>query len=148
MTLIKCAECGKSISDKATVCPNCGVPIIAKKYCTECGKEISDKATSCPNCGCPVEYDNRVTNNNISNTIDRSEQYNVMGISGFVTSMVSLLLNFWGIVGIVAVILSTVGLTQIRNTNEKGKGLAITGIVVGSISVVYGFITLMLLATQ
>ena len=62
--------------------------------------------------------------------------------------MVSLLLNFWGIVGIVAVILSTVGLTQIRNTNEKGKGLAITGIVVGSISVVYGFITLMLLATQ
>lgn len=23
--------------------------------CTECGKEISDKATSCPNCGCPIE---------------------------------------------------------------------------------------------
>ena len=22
--------------------------------CPECGKEISDKATSCPNCGCPV----------------------------------------------------------------------------------------------
>lgn len=22
--------------------------------CTECGKEISDKATTCPNCGCPV----------------------------------------------------------------------------------------------
>ncbi len=22
--------------------------------CTECGKEISDKAVSCPNCGCPV----------------------------------------------------------------------------------------------
>lgn len=21
--------------------------------CPECGKEISDKATSCPNCGCP-----------------------------------------------------------------------------------------------
>ena len=23
--------------------------------CPECGKEISDKATACPNCGCPVE---------------------------------------------------------------------------------------------
>ena len=23
--------------------------------CPECGKEISDRATSCPNCGCPVE---------------------------------------------------------------------------------------------
>ena len=22
--------------------------------CPECGKEISDKATSCPNCGCPI----------------------------------------------------------------------------------------------
>lgn len=23
--------------------------------CTECGKEFSDKASSCPNCGCPTE---------------------------------------------------------------------------------------------
>lgn len=23
--------------------------------CPECGKEVSDKATSCPNCGCPIE---------------------------------------------------------------------------------------------
>ena len=23
--------------------------------CTECGKEFSDKATACPNCGCPTE---------------------------------------------------------------------------------------------
>ena len=23
--------------------------------CTECGKEMSDKATVCPNCGCPIE---------------------------------------------------------------------------------------------
>lgn len=24
MALIKCSECGKDISDKASVCPNCG----------------------------------------------------------------------------------------------------------------------------
>lgn len=24
--------------------------------CVECGKEISDKASACPHCGCPVEY--------------------------------------------------------------------------------------------
>lgn len=28
MALIKCTECGKKISDKATNCPNCGCPII------------------------------------------------------------------------------------------------------------------------
>lgn len=27
MALIKCPECGKGISDKATICPNCGYPI-------------------------------------------------------------------------------------------------------------------------
>lgn len=28
MSLIKCTECGKEISDKATVCPNCGLPLV------------------------------------------------------------------------------------------------------------------------
>lgn len=27
MALIKCPECGKEISDKASACPNCGCPI-------------------------------------------------------------------------------------------------------------------------
>ena len=27
MALIQCAECGKSISDKATTCPGCGCPM-------------------------------------------------------------------------------------------------------------------------
>lgn len=30
MALIKCPECGKDISDKATTCPNCGCPIFQK----------------------------------------------------------------------------------------------------------------------
>lgn len=29
MSLIKCKECGKEISNKATVCPNCGCPIVS-----------------------------------------------------------------------------------------------------------------------
>lgn len=28
MALIKCSECGKEISDKASTCPNCGCPVI------------------------------------------------------------------------------------------------------------------------
>lgn len=31
MALIKCAECGKEISNKATTCPNCGCPIEKEK---------------------------------------------------------------------------------------------------------------------
>jgi len=29
MALIKCEECGKEISDKATTCPNCGSPTVS-----------------------------------------------------------------------------------------------------------------------
>ena len=31
MALIKCPECSREISDKATACPNCGCPIINEK---------------------------------------------------------------------------------------------------------------------
>lgn len=31
MSLIKCPECGKEISDEAKVCPNCGKPMVTSK---------------------------------------------------------------------------------------------------------------------
>ena len=37
MSLIKCSECGKEVSDKAKTCPNCGNPIDTKIYCPNCG---------------------------------------------------------------------------------------------------------------
>ena len=38
MALIKCEDCGKEFSDKASACPNCGCPYKNKK--TEEEKEI------------------------------------------------------------------------------------------------------------
>lgn len=35
MALIKCLECSKEISDKATVCINCGCPLESLKYARE-----------------------------------------------------------------------------------------------------------------
>lgn len=35
MALIKCTECGKEISDKATTCPNCGAPVNAEGASTQ-----------------------------------------------------------------------------------------------------------------
>ena len=43
MAMIKCSECGKKISDKATVCPNCGCPIGVIK---EANKKKSKFGTS------------------------------------------------------------------------------------------------------
>lgn len=55
MALIKCNECGKEISDKATQCIHCGCPIEKKVTCSECGNEIEEKDEVCLNCGCPIE---------------------------------------------------------------------------------------------
>lgn len=66
MALIKCPECGKNISDKAIVCPNCGCP---KDYfcsevheelpteqqpdffkCYKCGRNLPVGISECPFC--------------------------------------------------------------------------------------------------
>ena len=55
MSLTKCPECGKEISDKATVCPNCGTPFGEKKFCKFCGEAIDNDCVVCPRCGKQVE---------------------------------------------------------------------------------------------
>ena len=51
MAMIKCPECGHSISDHAPVCPSCGVQIngnIVK--CPECGTDYLKELGACPVC--------------------------------------------------------------------------------------------------
>lgn len=57
MALIKCKECNKDISDKATNCIHCGCPIEIenKCFCEECGKELLTNDKVCSNCGCPTD---------------------------------------------------------------------------------------------
>lgn len=54
---------------------------------------------------------------------DRHERMNSLSIAGFVVAFVA---------NIVGVVLSVIALVQIRRTGERGRGLAIAGIVVGS----------------
>lgn len=45
MALIKCSECGKMVSDKAEVCPNCGNPIKGVEHQTEPETESQPQET-------------------------------------------------------------------------------------------------------
>lgn len=63
MALITCSNCGKEISDKAKVCPQCGQPVLLAPVeaeaaepmiCQECGAEVPAGSECCPNCGCPA----------------------------------------------------------------------------------------------
>lgn len=64
MALIKCKECNKDISDKATICVHCGCPIEKELICIECGNKIDKSDNICKNCGCPIndEKNNQTTN--------------------------------------------------------------------------------------
>lgn len=64
-------------------------------------------------------------------------QSNALALAGFITALCSLLINLGGIVGLVATILSAVGLSQVKEKG-KGKGFAIAGLIIGIISIVYG----------
>lgn len=49
--IIKCPECGHQVSDKAPVCPNCGVEIAGHVVkCSHCGEIYLKEDEVCPNC--------------------------------------------------------------------------------------------------
>lgn len=65
---------------------------------------------------------------------------NGMSIAGFVVSLVTcFIFGFYGLSGIVGIILSAVGRKQAVENNQK-TGLATAGIILGIISAVGGFI--------
>ncbi len=68
MALIKCKECGESISSSAKICPHCGIKINTQT-CPECGKTLKGDESTCPECGCPISKKN--PNNIITENLDK-----------------------------------------------------------------------------
>lgn len=47
-----CTNCGESISQKAEICPKCGIrPFHNKEYCYNCGVKVKEKQEICVQCG-------------------------------------------------------------------------------------------------
>lgn len=84
-------------------------------------------------------------NNNINYPEKQNDSVSGTIIAGFVLGLISWFLNFFGIVGIMAIVFSAIGLSQLSRTNQKGKVLAIIGLVSGIVSVIYTFIIIMTL---
>ncbi|GIT81491.1 hypothetical protein LLS1_31600 [Leifsonia sp. LS1] len=68
-------------------------------------------------------------------TAPGSERWNVLAIVGFVGSF---------FVSLLGIILGFIALSQIRRTGERGRGLAIAGIVIGFVAVVVTVLWLIL----
>lgn len=94
-------------------------------FCPNCGKEIDDKAVVCPNCG--VSTGKNTVTESISNTI---------AIVGFILSF---------FVPIAGLICSIMGHRKSNELNGKGKGLALAGIIISAVSMVFYAIYLVVL---
>ncbi|MGN0622202.1 MAG: DUF4190 domain-containing protein [Porcipelethomonas sp.] len=125
--------------------------------CSNCGKEIRENVSYCPLCGSvqnivtknPTQQNVYATNQNqyTSNTYSNPKKvpFNPMCITGFVIGLVSLFIGIMGIVGIIAVIFSSIGMSQSGQKHQRGKGMAISGLVTGIVSIVYGIFQILFL---
>lgn len=113
-------------------------------YCKNCGSELSEGAKFCMSCGAPIEGTQQENNAAAEVSVstptvadEAKKKYNGLSIAGFIVSLVSFLggpftILFGPIVGIV---LSALGLWQIKKSEQQGKGLAITGIILGALAI-------------
>ncbi|MBE5878085.1 MAG: zinc ribbon domain-containing protein [Lachnospiraceae bacterium] len=82
MALIKCPECGREISDKATLCIGCGFPIKeyledarmsvpSKEMCPYCGSENIDNNGYCDDCGMLIASHSNIAESQNKNEIEK-----------------------------------------------------------------------------
>ena len=114
-------------------------------FCQKCGKEISDDSTFCVFCGSRTNADSACGGSSFgyyANQVKREvNRYNIWSIAGFILAIVPVVIPlgiFSLITGISAIVISSISLKQIKNTGEKGKVLAILGIIFGAVFFLYG----------
>lgn len=127
---------------------------------------MDDNAYVCPSCGAPAGNSNQKPQGN--GVFNQQPQYNGnnmygqsynqngygqrppmngLAIAGMVVGIVGLFLSFWGIIPIVATVLSAFAMKQINQTGVRGKGMAIAGLVMGIIGIVWAVITIAICTT-
>lgn len=89
-------------------------------YCSNCGNQIDDNAVVCIHCGCATP---NAQNNQPA--AQKPTESNTLAIVGFVLSF---------FIAIAGLICSILGLKRVPEYNGNGRGLAIAGIVISSIS--------------
>jgi len=72
---------------------------------------------------------------------------NPMALTGGIIGLASIILNCLGIVAILALIFSIIGLSQINKNGDRGRGWAITGIILGIIGIIWGILVITLWST-
>ena len=101
-------------------------------FCKHCGHEVNERALICPNCGIATDHYTVVAQPAAS-----QQKFNGLALAGMICAIV-------GIIGgdyllclpsLVGLILSIVGMVKVKEYNS-GFGFALTGIIIGAISLI------------
>lgn len=103
-------------------------------FCSKCGRRLEEGQSVCPVCGTAQEPGPVTTN--------------IMAVVGFVLGLISIFIDFFGIIGIIAIVLSVAGYMGCTQHNQKGKGRAIAGIILGLIAAIYAFFNIYALSNM
>ena len=109
--------------------------------CKHCGFETQESFDRCPACGKlqsdPIEQESpTVPEEPVLPQETAVPRLNRMSVVGFALSCSSLVISFFGLNALVGLILSIVGLSELRFTEERGKGFAVAGIALSLISLI------------
>ena len=110
--------------------------------CKKCGTVVDDTAVICPVCGETME--NTATAATEPVVIAQPKKFSGMAIAGFVISLVGLLVLALPC-GILGIVFSAIGLNKTLTPVYRGKGLAISGLIIAIIDTVFGLVNIMLL---
>lgn len=147
-----CPNCGIQIPDDARFCPDCGTAVTPEPASApapasapvSAAAPVSQPAPApapqpapvippAPSFAVPLQPAPSSASSQPPVTYIPEQKNNVMCAVGFFASLGTILLG--GIPSIVTLILSIIGYVQAKKRNERGRGLAIAGIIISSILV-------------
>ena len=110
-------------------------------FCKNCGTELIDEAKECQNCGTAVEEikTNTASENNTPDAITQKKNFCGKAIAGFVLSLVGVLVLALPC-GIIGLVFSALGMSDVKRKSLRGNGLAIAGLVISIVDIVFGIV--------
>lgn len=123
--MVQCYDCGTVYPETMHKCPNCGSTVKIQLAPNSEFEEPKNPYTQ------PYRpYGTPGYNNN---------RMNGYAIAGFVLSCVALVLMcVFPPLSILGIVFSALGLSQIKKNFQRGKGLAVAGLVIGVLTTVFG----------
>ena len=140
--MIYCPKCGKQLNDADAFCSNCGTKLRNDtKYCTKCGTQVSHDATICPKCG------QAFTNQQIvypTRPVVQSGKA-ALSLTFTVLSLAFSLISYivFGFLSIAGLAFSIPALI-LAIIMKVGRGRKITGLILSSLSLALGIVTVIL----